>query len=374
MLLTTIGGIAIGMGRVVTTFYALELGANNAQIGYIAALEAIGRLLVTVPAGFIIARYGARRVYAISSILPMLFNAIIPWMGVWYGVAVIRGLIGLAIPFRVVAMNSAFLQKLQHMGASRAGWYRGAQSFGMLILGPMLASLMTANTSYLWCYLLIAFFFGVMVACSHLVLPEEESKFSQESAAGQPNMWAQVRELWAISAVRDSCKIEFVNSATASVFTTFIIVLALNIAGLSQAQAVSLLTMQGITVVVSSFGLGFLLNIFPREKVQLLSVALAVIGLTLLGTSLNFILLILGTVSLSIGSALISLTRTLQLSQLSISKSKISGVYNLANMSGSLTGAITGGLFAEWLGLQILFLLWIPIFLMTLWWGSRKRG
>ncbi len=373
MLLAVFGGVAIGLGRVVTTFYALHLGASNAQIGYIAALEAFGRLLVTLPAGFIIARYGARTIYALSSLVPMLLNAFIPWITVWYGVALTRGLVSLAIPFRIVAMNSSFLQQLSRLGPAKTGWYRGAQSFGVMILGPVLASLMISHTSYTWCYLLVALMFGTMALCSHKVLPGEETAAEQqELAATDTGLLPQLRELWAIRAVRDSCVVEFVNSATGSVFTTFILVLALTVAKLPHELAVLLVTIQGITTVTASFALGQLLAVLERQKVQLLSILLAISGLLLLGTTLHFALLALGTVLLGSGSALIGMSRTLQLSQLPVSKSKISGIYNLSNMSGAFIGAIAGGLLADWFGLQWLFLFWVPVFMLAAWWSGRE--
>jgi len=369
MLLAVIGGVAIGVGRVITTFYALHLGASHAQIGYIAAFEALGRLLVTVPAGFIIARYGARTIYALSSLVPMLLNSFIPLMTVWYGVALTRGLVGLAIPFRIVAMNSSFLQQLPQLGAAKSGWYRGAQSFGVMVLGPFLASALVLHASYFWSYMLVAALFGVMALASSRVLPGEEAQEPPQAESG--SAWQQVRELWQIRPVRDSCVVEFVNSATTSVFTTFILVLALTVANLPQTQAVSLVTIQGMVTVMASFGLGRILILLSRQQVQLLSVALAISGLVLLGTGLLYWQLAAGTVLLSAGAALIGLSRTHQLSQLKVSKSKISGIYNLANMSGAFVGAVLGGVLGEWLGLQGLFLLWIPVFLLTAWWANR---
>ncbi|PZR01878.1 MAG: MFS transporter, partial [Archangium gephyra] len=58
--LSLVSGLTIGLGKIVTTLYALQLGASSFQVGIISAMESVGMMLVTVPAGFIIARYGMR--------------------------------------------------------------------------------------------------------------------------------------------------------------------------------------------------------------------------------------------------------------------------------------------------------------------------
>lgn len=378
MLLAVVAGVSVGLGRVLTTLYALELGASNAQIGYIAAFETFGKLIVTLPAGFLIARYGAKRVYALASFFPMLLTCLIPWSTVWWQVAVTRGLISLAIPFRTVSMNSSFLRQLKYLGSAKAGWYRGSQSFGTLILGPFVATLVTAHFSFMWSFLLIALLFALMMAFGSNVLPGELDAAPTDHVNGDARpafaMWQQVRDMWSEREVRDSCVMEFVNSATTQVFTTFILVLALTVAHLSQPLAVTLITVQGATTVFASFGLGHVLNLISPSKVQWLSVALAVAGLALLGTAFDYPMLVLGTILLGAGSALIGLSRTLRLSRLPGDKSKISGVYNLSNMGGSFVGAIGGGVLSELLGLQGLFLAWIPVLLLTSYWVQRDTA
>lgn len=371
MLLAIIGGIAIGMGRVVTTFYALEVGATDAQIGYIAAVEALGRLLVSLPAGFIIARYGARRIYAISSIVPMLLNALMPWVSFWYTIALMRGLIALAVPFRVVSMNSAFLHYLSSGRMSRAGWYRGSQTFGMMILGPLLASLLLGSLDYIWCYLLIAGLFAAMVFGGGNVLPEEAPAVQKEEfAASPPHFLVQLKDLWQVSAVRQGCVVEFINSAVNAVFTTFIIVLAVNTLALSKSQAVSLLTVYGAATVGASFFLGFLLNHFSLRVLQNISYLFCISGLLLLGMVTNFALLVFGSLSLACGSALVSLIKTFQLSKVSLDKGKVAGIYNLFTISGALVGALVGSFLGDHTGIAFVFLVWVPVLCLLFLWNN----
>jgi MFS family permease len=78
MLLSVVSGLAIGMGRIVPTVYVIDLGAGAAEIGAIGAAEALGKMIVTLPAGFLIYRFGARRVYSTATIGSMLFTALTP--------------------------------------------------------------------------------------------------------------------------------------------------------------------------------------------------------------------------------------------------------------------------------------------------------
>src|SRR5690606_25150816 len=90
MLLALVSGLTVGLGKVVTTLYAIELGATPFQIGIVSAMESAGMILVTVPAGFIIARYGARPIYFASSFGPLLINLALPFAGGWAGLALGR--------------------------------------------------------------------------------------------------------------------------------------------------------------------------------------------------------------------------------------------------------------------------------------------
>lgn len=355
MLLSVLGGLTIGMGKVVTTFYAVHLGASSSQVGIIAAMEALGRLLVTLPAGFIIARFGARTVYFTSSLFPMLLNIAMPWLGAWYGVALLRALAGLAIPFRIVSMNSAFLQQLKVLGASRAGWYRGSHSLGMMLIGPLLGGWLVTHGSYCVSYLAIGALFGIMACYSRSLLPEEEAGHS----GSDTGMMGEVRMLLRDHAVRDSCLVEVAVSAVTAVFSTFILLLATEVAGWSQQSAASLLMIQGVAIVAVSFGLGRLMHRYHPGQVQTVSLGLLALGLALIGTSATPLCLTLGAVLVGSGSALVAMARTLQLSRLAVSMSKVSGLYNLGNMAGALLGSLLGGLLADSVGLQPLFLVWI---------------
>ena len=50
LLLALVSGLTVGLGKVVTTIFAIDLGATAFQVGVIGSMESIGMVLVTVPA------------------------------------------------------------------------------------------------------------------------------------------------------------------------------------------------------------------------------------------------------------------------------------------------------------------------------------
>ncbi len=369
LLLAIVSGATIGMAKLVTTLYALQMGATAAQVGIISSMESLGMALLTLPAGFLIARFGARAVYGIASVGPLLLNLVLPFTGAWYWIALTQLLIGFCIPFRVVSMNSAFLGELQRIGAAKAGWYRAALLVGMGLCGPFAANALSATLGYGWSFALVAASFGAMALFAQTFLPDEPAVASGGGA---------LREIGALLAsveVGESCLVECVAAAARAAYVAFVVVIALQVLHLSQAEAVQLVMIDGVASVVALLGLGYLVRGVPLAWQYLASVVLAVAGLALLGVAADFAGFALGGVLLSAGASLIHLINMGQLSRHPAAKSKISSLFNTASMAGSFGGAMLGSALSAWIGLQQLFLAWIPVvLLLALWCWRRRRG
>lgn len=362
MMLSVVSGLAIGMGRIVTTFYVIDLGAGAAEIGVIGAAEAFGKMIVTLPAGFLIYRFGARRVYSTATIGSMLFTALTPLSKIWLGVALMRTLVGFCVPFRVVSMNSAFLQRLRELGGSRAGWYRASQNVGLTLIAPTAAALMLAASNYVVAYLFVSLCFAFMVVFSRTFLPDEAA---DARADEQASVLGELKTLLRHKFVSESCFIELVSHIVNALFTTFIIVLAVNELHLTNVQATTLITLQGVTAIGALVLLGPALKSLQQKHAYALAIAAATISLLLLGLSSHFFGLAIAAVLLSFASALVHLVNMNQLSRVQLSMSKIASLYNLSGMLGALIGATAGGLLAEAIGLRSMFIAWIPILALT---------
>ena len=351
----------IGMGNVITTFYALHLGATSFQVGLIYGAQSFGMMLMTMPAGFIIARYGARRVYLLSSIMVMAAYVAVPWLKLWYLLASARAVIGLCAPFRTVSMNSSFLQRMKTLNANKAGWCRASQSTGIAVVGPWLGNYLTQNASFVVSYGVLSVMFAFMALYSQSFLPEAEPTAiaEQEGILGQ--LKAMVRDVW----VAESCLTEFVNMSTVSIFSTFIILVVVQDLHASPEAAITLLTTQGLSTIVALFLFGYAFKKLPLSASYAGSLILGIAALVVLGTSHTIPFLMVGALLLSWAAALIHLVNVMRLAASKVSKSKIASLVYLSGLAGTLTGSVVGGFISKYVGLQNLYFCWIPVLVVA---------
>lgn len=373
--LAATSGVTIGMANIVTQLFAISIGATPFQMGIIGAMEAIGMMLLTVPAGFIIARHGAKMVYAIASLGPLFVYLLLPLAGQWWLVALARLSVGICIPFRTVSMASAFLGQLRRIGSHKAGWYRASLTLGMAVLGPAGATFMTARASYHVCYIVIAVLFGGMAAFSLSFFPEKED----DAAAGGDRIGVvgQIIRLLRNPDVSESCSIEFVSGATASLFATFIFLVAASLPGLTARDAVDVLLIDGIVTITALFFGARLLRYLSRRQAYAIGLVLALAALLVAFSADGLSGLIMGGVLLSLGAALVHLVNMVLLAGLPGDRSKASSVYQLSQMLGSASGALAGGMLSKVMPVQAIFGAWLPVLAMVavpIWLFGRRSA
>ncbi|UCJ16695.1 MFS transporter [Pseudomonas sp. MM211] len=352
LLLAVISGSTLGMAKIVTTLYALEIGANSVQIGLISAMESLGMVFLTLPAGFLIARFGSRRIYLLASLGPALFNLAILLSPGWLWLAAMRLLIGTCVPFRVVAMNTLFLQQLPHIGLNKAGWFRGSVMIGLGLLGPWLGSVLYGQAGFAGAFVVIALCFTGMAFYG--------AGFWQEAPAApsRSSLGQQLRDMFSQRSLTESCLIECASSATMSVFATFALVLCIEVLGWPDYQAVALVSAQGLVSVLALFGLGSVISHLGHQRVYPGALLLVLVALGLLGWADSFPGLLLAALLLSLAGSAIHLANVTRLSHLLPDKSRISGLFNLAQTLGMLLGALLGGSISYLVGLHWLFPVW----------------
>lgn len=372
MLLAVASGIAIGMTKAGNTLLALHLGALPWQANLIAATEAVGMALITIPAGFIIARFGPRPVYLISSLVAAAAYTASPWLAVWWHLLFVGLIVGICIPFRVVAMSGSFLAQLGRLGAGKSGWYRGSLMSGMWLLGPVLGGFLLAHLGVHVLYAAVSLLFLAMGLGSQAVLPEATAG---DGRSLHPRaILADTRDLLRLPAVRRPCLVEAIGGLTGGFFATFAIIIAVQTFQRSETGAVGPLAVQGGAFVITLFAGGQTLGWLRPQDAWRLAQALVVAGLLSLGLATTYGLLLTGSALLGAGLAFQHLANVHAIATSSVDKGRVSGLFTFAGTSGSLVGLLLSGALSGVLSLQGVFLAWIPLFLLLSWLATSDVG
>ena len=261
------------------------------------------------------------------------------------------------MPLRFVSLNTVFFEQLGSLGESKAGWYRGTHMLGMFLIGPLLGAALVSAVGVGWAYRAIAALFFVTIAVSPIVLSRYGSRPAQRRALGWDAIREQLHVLAHDSEVRRVTTLEALTQATGSYFTFFIVVVALQVAGLGAGEASSLISAKGITYVVALFLLGGSVKRLGALRASLASFSCLALSLWVIGTSERPLWLWVGALGLGLGLGTIQIATLTRYAQIGArtGHGKASGLNALAGPSGGVFGNIVGGLLGRWLGQQMVF-------------------
>lgn len=370
LVLALLSGVTIGMTKVGNTLLGLHLGAAPWQSNLILAAECAGMVLITIPAGFLIARLGPQPVYLTSSLVAALAYVASPWLTAWWHLALVGVITGVCVPFRVVSMSGSFMSRLKELGAEKSGWYRGALMSGTLLLGPLAGGLLLEHLGVTVLYAVASVCFLIMGVGGRFVLPEKVSP-ADPAAKASPSrplvILADLGNLLAVPLVRRSCALEFAGGLTGGFFVTFAIILSLQVFGTSQSAAVAPVVCQGVAFAATLFLGGQLLRWLSTASTYRLSQALVVAGLLTVGFAGHFSVLLAGAALLGSGLAFQHLTNVSVIARSEVDKGKVSGLFTFSGTTGNLLGLLASAGLSQALSLQAVFLAWIPLFLLLTW-------
>jgi MFS family permease len=363
VLLALASGVTIGMNKVLVTLLALHLDAESWQIGLLMGAESLAMMLMSLPAGLLISRYGARGVYLVSSLGAMVLYPLIAYAGSWYVAAALLFVAGVCIPFRVVSMNTSWLERLPEVGASRGGWYRGTLMLGIGLLGPLLGNLVSARLGIHISYWITSGFFALMALYGYLILSRTRSNDTQVGIGAR--LRGMLSHL-ADPTVREVCIYDGVGGAVRGFFGSFIIIIAVRQFGWSAAQGVTLMVVEGAAYVGVLLLLGPLVARLGEARTYRFSHVSVISGLVFLGLSGGLAGLVAGAALQAVGQAFNHLVNVARLSRSSRNMGHVSGLFTMVGMAGGCVGATLGGLLSEGFLLQHVFLFWIPVWLATI--------
>jgi len=358
--LALISGITIGMNKILVTLLALHLNAESWQIGLLIGAESLSMMLLSLPAGIYISRLGPRRVYAIASIGAMVLYPLIAYAGTWYLAAIFLFIAGVCIPFRVVSMNTSWLERLPEVGTHRGGWYRGTLMLGIGLLGPLLGNLSSAHFGVHGSYWITSALFAFMSVYGYFVLSQTRSSESKDRIGlALRDMLRHLHD----PVVRQVCIFDGLGGMVRGFFGTFIIVIAVRQFHWSEQTGITLMVIEGAAFVSVLLLLGSFVTRLGEVRTYTLSHTSMVLGLLILGLSDGVVGLAIGALLQAVGQGFNHLVNVSRLAHSGRNMGHVSGLFTMVGMAGGFLGATLGGVLSSGFVLQDIFLLWIPVWL-----------
>ena len=359
IVLTVLAGLGMGVFRVLTSLYGVELKATPLQLGLISAAQSIGILLMALPIGVLVQRLGSLAVFSIGSVLgAVLFIMASLLQSAWY-LVLMTALISFVLPMRFVSINTVFLTHLRQLGAAKAGWFRGSHMMGFFLIAPSLAVLFIAQFGYqgsFWCVsalFIIALMFAPICFEKKTALERAtQTKFEFKEILAPLALIKNHRSLKTV------CCMEMLSSTATHTFGFFIVVIAIQNFHFQESAAVMLLTLQGLVFVGSLFGLGGLAEWLGYQKFYLIGLSTLSIALLMLVFLKQAIALWPASALLGLGLGILHIANFMSFAKVGeeTTMAKVSPIIALVGPSGGLLGGMLGMVFGETWGLQWLFL------------------
>jgi MFS family permease len=368
--LSTLMGTSVGIAKVTTSLYALELHADELVLGLIAAAQTVGSLLISLPMGVLVDRIGPARPFVFGSFVAGVLYCVLPAVPSAWWLLACTAAISLFMPMRFVSLNSLFMREIVKIGMSKAGFYRATHMIGMMLLGPTLGVWASRafgfNGSYYW----IAGLFALTIVLSPIVLARQGERAPVRS---KEPLRAQLLALSSDTELRETGLVEFALQSINAFFSFFIVIIAVRELSLGETFASQLLALQGGAFMLALFCLGGFASRLGDERTYAAAFALIATALLVLGLSAAPLWLGVGSVLLGAGLGslqIVNLTRFAIIGE-RLGRGKVSGLTPLLGTSGSLLGSFLGGAIGRAFCLQYVFLVYAAAFVALL---AHARG
>jgi MFS family permease len=365
LILNIVSGTVGGAMQIIVPLYAMSLHASTAQIGAIRGISGLGMLLLVIPAGFLVDHYGSKKLFMIGSLSGFVSTLGLSLVKVPLAMIALMGISGLFGSLKMTALNASFFRNLKNMGLEKAGWFKGSMSIGLTFLGPAFGAFLVS----------VAGFKPIFYLLSALTLIPASLVFFFHSEPARPGpinelkavFTAQIKEFKALLGKRDvylPLLTETLSTACFATYSTFIVVITIQLLHLNASAASVLMTAEGGVFILTVFAAGPLINRLSQFQLYLLSVTVTSIGLALVSVSLTFTLLAISAVVLGLGLGLINLVTSSRIGRMEGEKGKIVALFAASVGAGISLGPMIGGVVGQYLGTQNIFSTFIPLFML----------
>jgi MFS family permease len=370
--LNAMAGTSVGLAKVATSLYSLQLKPTPFELSLIAGSQSLGLLFMSLPLGVLLDQHGPLRLFVTGSALAGFFFMLTPWAHHAWLLALIMACTSFCLPGRFVSMNAVFMQQLGRIGAAKAGWLRGSHMIGFFLLGPGLAAALVEWLGFGGAFASIGMSFFLSTALAPFVMRHYEPglapsgrRLSVVELGNQLRIWTGDEELRRIGAVEFCCQ------AANQFFVFFIVVIAVRTFGFSAHQAAGLVSAEGAAYVLVLFSMGNLATRMGMNRFYLLGFTGVVLALALLGFSDRPASLWAGAVLLGLALGMLQTVNIARFAEAGarVGRGSVASFITFISPLGGMAGSLVGGLVGRLFDLQVFFMLMTPVFL-----GFAIRG
>jgi MFS family permease len=363
-----LSGLSMGLANITLPLFAVSLGGTPGIIGLLAVAQSIGVLLMGLPAGLMVDRYGPKKLLIIGSTtvggLYLLLSQITSLMAI----ALMVGLISCMMPLRSVALSALFMQKVSQVGVSKAGWFRGCYVGGQVLLAPLAAAALIGQFGYSYSYLFIGGSFTLLLIFLGPVTRTYRKPLNVAAPLSFAALQQQLSLLRSDGQLRRYCAWELALQATQQYLTFFVAIIAIKRFHVDLAAATALITFNGLCYVTALLFAGRLAQAFGENMLLRLGCVLSASALLALGLADSIQIMRLAAPLLGAGLGMVQVISLSGLARAGArhGPGRVSGVTIFLFPLGGLLGSALGGIIGDHLGLQTVFVLLVPVFLIIL--------
>ena len=366
--------MVVGAVSILIPLYAIHIGSNNFELGLITGSRGMGHFLLVIPVGLLLDRFGIRRVFSLSSFASFLVLLIIPTAQRPLPMLMFACAEGLSCSLRLTSMNARSFKVLPFLNPSQTGWYKGINSIGTTIAGPVLATSLSETFGFTAAFLSVA---GIVLFANLLELltgpriglgPAEVQSREKiaDALKGILVMFRNRRVLFASYG-------ESLASAFNSGVRILLILLIVDLMQLSSTAISVITSMIGIAYLAVVFLCGFVTSLWKEFTVYSLSACLMVVSLGLMALTQNLHLIYAAALLAGAGQGLLSLATYKTISTVQGDNGKIAGVITFNTGLAICFSPMIISFIVELLGLRAGFLtLLLPFLLLPVLFPLRK--
>ncbi len=341
--------------------YAVSLHAQTWVIGAIQTALVLGLLVTVLPAGFMVEKFGSRRLFIFSSIAMGAVVAVIPFLPKPIHLLPAVLLMGAFGSFNSAAANTAFFSRLEKMGSKRAGWNKGAWTIGLSLVGPLAAGYVMRSFGHPAVFKVIAAVWFTQGLAAYFLT---SGRFfgAKHEAAGNTDP-SQIKQLVTDRRLMGAAALEGICAATISTFSTFVTLLIIRKLDLGVGAAALVISIQGA-------GYASILFIGAKRFRRLTHLQMRIIGFGGAGAAFavfavapNIIWVAAAALLLGPALGLLSLTNVAPLVESAAAHGPKIGIYGLglhtfafAGVLAAVAASRVGGVATVFWGVPVLFL------------------